>query len=481
MRCFGACGRVFFSASTLHAPLLRRCRSISTGSGANLQKPSWIAQLCSDAQKSEKTISCDVKVYDELSWRRRRFSFDKELWDPARMSSIVRRRLCLGNEEAEYTVIGEAFAFADREDSPVVNEPQRSCKLLWDHNSSVEKLLIQISDHFPPLLWYAVKPTLESLKRIFSEFLDVDAEHMKKNLPYYESVQNAMETSTQERLGVTLSPTSVKDRFVADMRRRDPKDLELDYPCEYSVFLGTSPHFRLVEDRMMKSNPFVFGWPLLLSDGNEHLDGTPLRMAAFRTVYSKSLLMFHTRLDLQVDHRLASSEAGEETLLDVPIFCNINYPKNTRLCGGKPLVQRFNTVMGTTYPLDTPVDILAALAKEQCVKGPNELLEELRFLTAAAERAPDEERVFRISDDQLSANRIVGQLAYTIIYVALVNYDRFIKDVFDVYKTHRSDMVRVACARGASIVGRPDLIEQLISAEREGPCKNMLRGVVTTP
>ncbi|ESL06819.1 hypothetical protein TRSC58_05500 [Trypanosoma rangeli SC58] len=442
------------------------------------QPPSWISQLRSDARQSKTAASYDVKIYDELVWRKMRFSFDKELWDPARMSSIVRRRLCLGNEETEYTVIGEVFAFPDREDAPVVNDPHHTCRLLWDHNSPSEKLLVQLSEHFPPLLWHAVRPSLDSLKRIFSEFLDVDAQHMKKYLPYYESVQNSIETSTKERLSETLSPVSIKDRFVEDMRRRDPKTIELDYSPEHNIFLGTSPHFRLVEDKLMKSNPFVFGWPLLLSDGNRYLEGTPLRMAAFRTIYSKSLLMFHTRLDLQVDHRLARLEEGdeEEILLDVPVFCTINYPQNTRLSGGKPLVQRFNDVMGTTYPLDTPVDVLAALAKETTTKGVKELLEELKFLTVASARAPEVERVIRISDDQLSSNRILGQLAYTIIYLALLNYERFVEEVFDVYKGHKSDLVRVACAKGAHIVERPDLIEQLVAAEPEGTrCKKMLQ------
>lgn len=453
-----------------------QARSVSTC------PPSWVSQLRSDARGCEKAISYDIKIFDELSWQRKRFSFDKELWDPARMSSIVRKRLCLGNESTEYTVIGEAFPFPDREDSPVINEPQKMCHLLWDHNSPTEKLLIQLSDQFPPLLWHTVKPTLAALKRVFGEFLDADAEHMKKHLPYYEEVQNRMETQMDEKLTGTLSPSVIKNRFIEDMRKRDPRAIELDYPNEHSVFLGTLPHFRLMEDRMMKKNPFVFGWPLLLSDGNEFLEDTPLRMAAFRTVYSKSLLLLHTRLDLQVDHRQVHlpGDTNEDIVLEMPVFCTINYPTNSRLSGGRPLVQRFNEVMGTTYPLDTPVDVLGAFAKETTVKSEKELLEELRFLTAASERAPDIERVFRVTEDQLSSNRIVGQLAYTIVYLALVNYPRFVEDVFDVYKKHPSDLVRVACAKGAHIVERQDLVEALIEMEPEGRPRDLLINTMST-
>lgn len=438
--------------------------------------PSWISHLRSEAKVGEKAISYDIKVYDELSWRRKRFVFDKDLWDPAHMSNILRRKLCLGEELTEYTVIGEAFPFPDREDSPVVNEPSRMCHLLWDHNSPTEKLLIQISEHFPPLLWHAVKPSLSALKRVFSEFLDVDAEHMKKHLPYYEEVQNRMETQMDEKLVGTMSPSHIKNSFIDDMRRRDPRAIEMDYPNEYNIFLGTLPHFRLMEDNMMKKNPFVFGWPLLLSDGNEHLEGTPLRMAAFRSIYSKSLLMFHTRLDLQVDHRQVHlpGDRNEDITLEMPVFCTVNYPSNTRMSGGRPLVQRFNQVMGTTYPLNMPVDVLACFAREQTLKGETELLEELRFLTAASEKAPDVERVFRVHEDQLSSNRIIGQLAYTIVYLALVNYPRFVDDVFKVYWKHPSDLVRVACAKGAHAVERQDLVEQLIASEPEGRAKQML-------
>lgn len=442
--------------------------------------PSWISKLKDDAKANERAISYDIRIYDELTWRRKRFVFDKDLWNPAKMSSINRRRLCLGDEQREYTVIGEAFPFPDREDSPVVNEPQRNCTILWDHNSPTEKVMIQLSEHFPPLLWHTVKPTLDAVKKIFSEFLDADAEHMKKYLPYYEQTQNSIENQMKETLTGTLSSSYVKDKFIEDMRKRDPRTIEMDYPNEHNVFLGTCPHFRLFEDKMMKSNPFVFGWPLLLSDGNEHLEDTPLRMAAFRTIFSKSLLMLHSRLDLQVDHRQTHlpGDTIEDVMLEMPVFCTINYPSNTRLCGGRPLVQRFNDAMGTSYPLDVPVDVLAAFANEQTLKSEKELLEELKFLTAASQKAPDVERVFRISEDQLSGNRIVGQLAYTIVYLALVNYSRFVEDVFEVYRRHPSDLVRVACAKGAHIVERQDLVEQLIAEEPDGRPKLMLQSTM---
>lgn len=466
--------------------MIRRLTRKSLAASAAIRfssPPAWISSLRDDARTAEKSISYDVKIYDQLAWRKRKFTFDKEAWDPNQMSSILRKRLCLGNEEAEYTVIGEAFPFPDREDSPVVNEPQFNCKLLWDHNSPTEKIMVQLSDHFPPLLWHTVKPTLASLKRIFGEFLEVDAQHMKKYLPYYESVQNGLETQANEKLGETLSNTRMKDRFIEDMRKRDPRSVELDYPNEHNFMMGTVQHFRLVEDKYMKSNPFVFGWPLLVSDGNHHLENTPLRMCAFRTIFSKSMLMFHTRLDLQLDHRQVSLKPEDDAtgdLLDVPVFCTANYPTNSRMCGGKALVERYNQVMGTSFPLDLPVDVLAAFAKENSVKGEAELLEELKFLKAASEKSPDVERVFRITEDMMSGNKIIGHMAYTIVYLALLNYNRFVEDVFETFKNHPSDMVRVACAKGAHIFERQDLVEELIAKEPEGRSKLLLQATMSS-
>ncbi|CCW67582.1 unnamed protein product [Phytomonas sp. Hart1] len=454
--------------------LLYSQRQLSSSS--TVSPPAWISQLREDSKSKEKTISYDIKIYDELSWYRKPFIFDKDLYDPMNMSSILRKRLCLGDENMEYTVIGEAFPFPDREDSPVINEPNRLCRLLWDHNSPTEKILIQLSEHFPPLLWHTVRPSYGAIQKLFSEFLDVDTEHMKKYLPYYEELQNGIEKQTKESLIGTLSPSYIKNKFIEDMRNRHPRSVEMDYPLEHNLFLGTSGHFRLMENRMMKSNPFVFGWPLLLSDGNEHLEDTPVRMCVFRTIFSKTLLMFHTRLDLQVDHRQVHlpGDDKEDILLEMPIFCTVNYPANTRMCGGRPLVQRFNQVMNTSYPLDTPVDVLAAFSLESILKGTQELMEELKFLTAASERAPEVERVLHVSENELSSNRIIGQLAYTIIYLALLNYSRFVEDVFEVYWRHPSDLVRIACAKGVQIFERQDLLERLIREEPEGRPKQML-------
>eukprot|EP00758_Cryptobia_borreli_P019688 Tbor_TRINITY_DN8888_c0_g1::TRINITY_DN8888_c0_g1_i1::g.17743::m.17743 len=125
--------------------------------------PTWVSSLRADAKAAEKTISYDIRIYNEMAWRRHKFEFTKESWDPNTMSAIMRQKLTLGSEEKEYTIIGEALPFPDKEDSPVINEPSTPCRLIWDHNSPTEKIMIQLSVHFPPLLWITVKPTLSAL------------------------------------------------------------------------------------------------------------------------------------------------------------------------------------------------------------------------------------------------------------------------------------------------------------------------------
>jgi hypothetical protein len=430
--------------------------------------PSWVDGLRKDAKTAESHISYDIRVYDELAWRRKPFMFDKQSWDPNTLSTMLKRKLCLGDEHKEYTVIGEAFPFADRNDSPVINEPNFPVRLLWDHQSKTEKVMIQLGEQFPPLLWITVKPTIDALRRVLREFLEVDAQHMKKYLPYYEETQNRIETRHREKFGEALADFKMRDAFTEDMRRKDPMSLTFDWPNTHNILLGTVEHFTLVEDKMMKTNPFVFNWPLLMSEGNHHMEETPMRMAAFRTIYSKSLIMLHTRLDLQVDPRhLGNSDDDHVPVLEVPVMASVNYPEGTRLSGGAGLVQRFNSVMGTSYPDNMPVDILGAFARELSVKSVKELREEVKFLAAAAEKVPEIDRTIRLAPEFSGHNRILGQLAFSIIHLALADDPEF-ETVFRTYERHPCDMVRVACAKAAQMNMREDLVRQITEREPAG-------------
>ena len=449
--------------------------------------PVWITSLRSQAKALEKQISFDIKVFDEVAWSRRAFTFDDlKFWEPNSMSTVLRSKLTLGDERKEYTLVGEAFAFADKEDNPVVNSPMHVTRLWWEHTSPTEKLLIQLGPSFPPLLWLSVKPTTDALRKCFAEFLDVDAQHMKENLPYFEGVQNRIETRANERLAVKEADvagmavsSSLREAFIADIRTRDPSSLLFDWPHRWNGFIGTVDSFRLTEDHFLKHNPFVFGWPLLLSEGNTFMEGSPVKASAFRTIFSKSLLMLHSRLDLQVDTNLAKIREDDEpdVMLDVPVFASVSYPKNQRLCGGSALVQRYNAVMNTSYPLDMPVDVIAALsASKDAIRGTKELRAEIDFMLLAMEKlTTDVERTIRLDPRFSSVNRVVGNLAYAIAYLAILEDPRWKEDVFDRFKGHSHEMIRMACAKGAAALKEPSLVAELLHREPEGRGRELLQ------
>ena len=164
--------------------------------------PTWLTEMIEASKKLKRDMrSQDLHFYDTSEWQRRAHSFDNEVWDPNNMTMVAKQRLCLGQPHKEYTLIGEIFSFPDQEDNPVVNNPGRPAKLWWDHSSPTQKVLVQLSDHFPPLLWPGVIPQCESLLNLFTEFLDIDAKHMKLNIDEYESKQKSYE----EQLGTSIS------------------------------------------------------------------------------------------------------------------------------------------------------------------------------------------------------------------------------------------------------------------------------------
>ena len=444
------------------------------------EPPPWLPQLTADAKASEKHISYDIRIFDELAWRSQPFTFESRWWSQRKnsieLSKAMKSALCLGDEGREYTLVGECLPFPDKEDAPVINEPGKFAKLWWEHTSATPKVLLQLHDEIPPLLWLPIKPQLESIRKVLKEFVEVDAEHVKRHLDDVEKLQNKLESRHKEQFGGDLADFKMKDEYMAQMRARNPADLRLEYPNNFHMHIGHLEHFRFAEDRWVKENPFVFGWPMLLSDGNEHLEGTSSRCAAFRTLHSKSLIMLHSRVDLQVDPKLIvlpekdglsnlRKEPLDDAMLEVPLYATVNYPTNTRLSGGAAFVNRFNKACGTSYPGDTPVDVLAALAIEQTHKSVADLRSQLEFYIQAVAKKQPEDRVSRLHPSLTAANRVVGQLAHTILHLALVEDPEWEKQVW--VRNHASvhPMIRIACAKGANILQREDLIRKQIEAE----------------
>ena len=59
--------------------------------------------------------------------------------------------------------------------------------------------------------------------------------------------------------------------------------------------------------------------------------------------------------------KVRSKYVQEEVRLEGPPFVTITYRPNERMCGGKALVKRYNTVMESNFLLDTPINVISAL------------------------------------------------------------------------------------------------------------------------
>ena len=287
-----------------------------------------------------------------------------------------------------------------------------------------------------------------------------------KNLPEYEERQQRIEEASGAQLSSdATNKHTMKDTVMAEMRKKDPSTFELDWEKECNVFVGTFDNPRVVESKFMK-NPFVFGWPLLVGDGNHFLEDKPLRVCAFRTILSKSIILIQCRLDLQIDPRMSSGE-NSDLVLEVPTFATINYRPNERMCGGEALVKRYNTVMGSDFPLDTPIDVLSALCREQVCKSTIQIREEIDFLSRVIQKGVEPERHPRLPNILHSSNKVVGQLGYAIVYLACMEDPRWVDDVFQLFHTHDQGMVRIACAKGAGLTHRNDLVKSMVEKEKD--------------
>ena len=69
------------------ASQMRSFATVTPGMGSSDAPPAWIENLRQDAKNSEKNISYDIKIYNDMAWRKKTFVFDRSAWDPNAMSS----------------------------------------------------------------------------------------------------------------------------------------------------------------------------------------------------------------------------------------------------------------------------------------------------------------------------------------------------------------------------------------------------------
>eukprot|EP00906_Rhabdomonas_costata_P028164 RCo039950 len=446
----------------LRTSLRFRCRGFST-----VSPPAWISELRKLALADKKhAISYDFTFFEDQKFEAMRFEFDPSVWGAIDLSSALKSGLCLGQEQRVYTLIGEGFSFPDAMDNPLVNSPSVPARFWWDPSSTVPKVLVQLAPHFPPALWLPVKPEYDALKRVFSEFLTVDATIMERHFLYYEKLQSEMEKKAGQPL-TEIQPSRMRDLVIDERRKTDPKTIVPDWTRESSLYLGHVEHFRKIEDSFL-NNPFVFAWPILLGSENHHQLDEMQKSAMFRTIYSKSILVVEGREDLQFDP-VAQPEMNIS--ISVPIFLKVNYPENKRMCGGAQMVQRFNRLFGCDHALDTPVDVLAATIGN-VVRGTSSLRDDLEDFAEAIEKgsAPEADR-----------KQYHSALAMLITHLAVLRDPRWKEDVLHRFWKSEPRDLRIACAKGAFEMGLTDSLNEMLRTERDTHMIQLLTHLLAHP
>ena len=451
--------------------------------------PEWLTAFINDytakiqALADPKANTYEIRLFSPEQWVTKPFEFHTEFWRPNEMTDIQKRRLCIGDTAKQYTLIGEAFAFPVAEDHPIIHESNAPAKIWWDISSKTPKLLVQLSEHLPPLLWLGIAPKIDALKKVLEEFLQTDSRCMQKNL----SEAEASHERICRQLGadadtIASKKHQMKDLYLNELRQKPPTDFAVDWENDTCVYVGSCDSLPALERTWMKTNPFVFGWPILMSDGNVHMENRSVQLAAFRTILSKSIILLTCRRDLQVNtQRLVKAgntredlSVADELTMETPVFLYINYPKNTKMSGGEAFVKRFNQLMKTNLPIDLPVDVLGVLCRESLCKTSDDILGEAQALNQAIlGGAVSQERHPRLPSLLHSTTRAVGELAYNIMYLASMQYPAW-EVIFAQFAKHPESTVRLALAKGSMILEKPELVRSLVEHEGDVGVKESL-------
>ena len=415
--------------------------------------PQWV-QVLRDAEEADKgtAVSYDIKMKDEMLFEVERYKFDERMYND--ISNSTRTGFCAGDTTKGYVCIGEAYAFPDWEDNPVVNNPQKPAKLWWDPSVSTEKVMVQIADHIPPALWLPIKPSHAAVKRLFSDFTTIDAIHLERYMPLFEKIQQEFE----EKSSATLADSAnlrAADHFKDSLRFGSINEIRKDYDTEVTLYLGPVDHPSEIENRLEsepEKNPSIFSWPLLLT--NKDCPDIP-SSCIYRTVYSKSLLCFLTRSDLS-----PRSDFPEElsAVSSPPQFVKIIYPNMPRMSGGKQLITNFNSKIGSEYPIGTPVDVAAALWRH-CPIGADKISQRLSRMIEALPS-----KLGNSHEDR----HLVNDISLSVVALSGVTggKDLFLK-LGSILSTRPERQIRVAVASCYSSLGCNDLFDNMVSSETD--------------
>eukprot|EP01064_Diplonema_japonicum_P009962 TRINITY_DN17355_c0_g1_i1.p1 TRINITY_DN17355_c0_g1~~TRINITY_DN17355_c0_g1_i1.p1 ORF type:complete len:506 (+),score=106.75 TRINITY_DN17355_c0_g1_i1:40-1557(+) len=484
-------------------------------------KPEWVSKFATEygAEVDEKG-----EKYRFQGW--------------ARMKEDVKERMCKGDVERRYRRInGIRFGFGSPGDNPVHHVPDSEVAVWWDETDTTPKVLVQLAPQFPPLLWIPLVPTKAALERLFDDFAQNDEKYLEAASVQYEKYLEAGQMylappdASQEKALAHQRPDEVappvrlakpskqyyetslvpwaKKGEDGDLYRRaagrlSALDFKKDYEESHWYFLGTAISPEDIEMQMM-GNPFVFGrWPDAVVGGEQRRAERGVFCSSFRTVYSKSRIVFTTR----EDEPHAAVNVGEKKYKELSgVYCCVNHPSSDRMAGGKSVVEWYNRVFGCDFPLTTPVDVVAALAMFRA-KAASQVASEYdvvagRYLDNTKEVAvelakrqqaklPQEEQDYINSLNTITQNNdpVIAQdvthpgvvlLTQYIRRLAIMQHPEFESRCFKPFWSSDSKYVRIRMYEACLVAGRPDLAEILMSRESDPYVVSQIAGMAPKP
>ena len=473
-------------------------------------------------------------------------------WSPRAADADVRARLARGDPGYRYRRVtgagaaGLAYHFAAPADSPYDAVPTEGTALWHDAERAPDepKLLLQLAPQFPPLLWIPVRPTAASVAAVRAAFARNDeafAENAALTLErYLEAGSGAAardEAAVEARVALgpgaaalavvdadadgpvaaaALTPVSAAYALGAVTpyaERGDALDLHwraagrlaaVAQPREHEgsawYHLGTTPSPEDVEARMI-GNPFVYGrWPSAVVGGEQRRSAreNTVLCSTFRTLFSKSSITFTTREDephvsVNVEAEKKEGGGGHEYAEHAALYCHVDYPKSTLMSGGRQVVERYNRAFGCDYPLDLPVDVLAALALF-APKAVTQVSDEygvaagtfldltkdaaLEVAKRQREHLSEKERAYVdtlatatrnadpvVADD--ASHPAVTALGHYIRRLAVMRYPEFEERCFKPFWSSDSKYIRVKVHEACLLAGRADLAQVMLARESD--------------
>lgn len=418
-----------------------------------------------------------------------------------------REKLCLGHLKRCYIHFANTYCFPDRAQLPTSlgTEPAR---LYIDPLCPVPLVYIQLSPDFPPALWLPVRPTADAIRRVLSAFAIQATLHRDSHHAAFEQ-RYAEARRVMELQRMPLQSEGDVLRFMSyEARNALYLDAPLrEYENEQELFLGEydDPE-RLLEH--IDLCPFLFAIPHLRTVVQLHaehmtptIDGPGVAISLYRLRYSKALLQISVQLSAEVKLPPQDPEAFHFLWKDaqavpkmkIPVFARVIWPTNQRLSGGGGVVSRFNSIFGTEFAADMPVDGVAALwFSMQWIQRLNDFMGvagmrrrvaelEAAMATATATTSGQCQEAMQL----YPGTREIPNPEYTLpervgMHLQYLSHlgDPSATATILAFLPSATAPVRMGCAKAALIAGDRELFRRIVSSEPPGRIQHYMTRLV---